>query len=165
MGPRDVDLTFTERFAAHGTKYLIGIVSGLSDTVSLRFDPRRATVSLSGESEYSGQPFNRGLLVGMVYLVNLLLSMSAIGLASEAATAAADIGPALTAAVFVQSLFVSGVSIIFAVGSIGLMWKTDVIDHTTDPAPDEIQELQEQFVDGEIDEAELGERAAEVWER
>ena len=34
-----------------------------------------------------------------------------------------------------------------------------------EPAPDEIQDLQEQFVDGEIDEGELEARSAEVWER
>jgi uncharacterized membrane protein len=32
-------------------------------------------------------------------------------------------------------------------------------------AADELDTLREQYVDGEIDEQELGERAGEVWER
>jgi len=165
MGPRDVDLTLSERFASRLTRYVVPLVSELSDTVSVRFDARRATLSLSGESEYSGDAFNRGLLVGVTYLFNILIAVLSISLASEAANAAVDFGPVVGLAAVVPFLFVSGAALVFVMGTVGLMWKTDVVDHTTEPAPEELDDLQQQYVDGEIDEQELGERTAEVWER
>ena len=164
MGPRDVDLSLDERFAARITQHVTPL-TGLSDSVSVRFDPRRATLSLSGESEYTGDEFKRGLLVALVYLFNVMLAVCTILLTAEAAEFAAETSPVLGAAALVPFLFLSLTGITFAFGSLGLMFKTDVIDHTTEPAPEEIQDLKEQFVGGEIDKDELGERAAEVWER
>jgi len=165
MGPRDVDLTLSERFASRITRYVVPLVSEMSDTVSIRFDPRRATLSLSGESDHAGDAFNRGLLVGLVYLLNMLLTLAVLSLAAEAAQAATEISTILALAVGIPFLFVSGAGVAFAMGTAGLLFKTDVVDHTTEPAPDALDDLQQQYVDGEIDEAELGKRTAEVWER
>jgi uncharacterized membrane protein len=47
----------------------------------------------------------------------------------------------------------------------GLSQKISVVDHTTEPAPDAVDELKERYVAGEIDDTELEREAAEVWER
>jgi uncharacterized membrane protein len=165
FGPRDVDLTLSERFAARLTQHIMSLVSDVSDTVSVRFDPRRATLSISGESEHSGDAFERGVLVGLMYLCNLMLAVCTIAFSAEAANLAADVSAWLGVVTVVPMLFVTGVSVLFVLGSIRLMSKTNVVDHTTEPVPDELDALREQYVDGKINEQELGERAGEVWDR
>jgi uncharacterized membrane protein len=45
-----------------------------------------------------------------------------------------------------------------------LLTDSDVIDHTTEPAPDAVDELKDRYVAGDLDDAELEREAAEVWE-
>jgi hypothetical protein len=77
------------------------------------------------------------------------------------------IGAAVTMSAGTATLAVllAAVAFVSYIGSIELTSKIDVLDHTTEPAPEELDELKAEFVDGEIDEQELDERAAEVWER
>jgi uncharacterized membrane protein len=160
-----VDLSVDERFAARITEYVTPLVSALSDDLAARFDGQHATLSLSGESEYSGNAFNRGLLVGLVYLFDILLAVATFSVVAGGTKAAIEIGPWVGLAALVPFLFTAAAMLVLVVGAAGLLFKTNVVDHTTEPAPDELDALREQYVDGEIDEQELGERAGEVWER
>ena len=164
FGPRDVDLSLMERVAAHATRYSTKLFSDMAN-ITLRFNPEQATLSLSGESQHPGEGFNRGLLVGLLYLLNLMLSVSVALAAAEAVSVGASTGPVVATIIAIPALFVVFGSMLVALGSIRLIQKTDVIDHTTEPEPEALAELREQFVDGEIDERELAARVEEVWER
>jgi len=165
MGPRDVDLTLSERVAAHGTRYTTRLVASTQDDLSIRFTPSTATLSLSGESEHRGDAFNRGLLVASVCMVNIMLAFGAVGIAGEAMTAAAEVSQWLGLVSIVPFVLVATVGLVFGLGSAGLLFEIDVIDHTTEPAPDAVGELKERYVAGDLDDAELEREAAEVWER
>src|SRR6056297_604607 len=91
MGPRDVDLSLAERVAAHGTRITARMVAATQDDLSIRFTPSTATLSLSGESEYSGEGFNRGLLVGTLCTLNLMLAFGGIAMAAELSSLAAEV--------------------------------------------------------------------------
>ena len=165
MGPRDVDLSLSERFAAHGTRYTTRLLSSMGDDVSLRFTPSTATLSVSGESEDSGDAYRRGILVSTVYMLNLLFGLALALMPLDVISAAAEVGPWLMLAATGPALFVTSVGLVFAMGTAGLITQTDVIDHTTEPAPDAVDELKERYVAGDLDDAELEREAAEVWER
>ena len=57
------------------------------------------------------------------------------------------------------------VCMVFAVGLPSLSKKVRVIDHTTEPLPDELESLKQQFVDGDLDEHELADRVERVIDR
>ena len=154
FGPRDVELSFMEGVAAHATRYSTRLFSHMVN-VRLRFNPERATLSLSGESQHPGDGFNLGLLVALVYLLNLIWSMGVALVAAEAVSVGASIDPIAAAVIGIPALFVIVGSILVGLGSISLIQKTDVIDHTTEPLPEALDELQQEYVDGEIDESEL----------
>ena len=164
FGPRDVELGLMERVAAHATRYTTCVTANVVN-ISLRFNPKRATLTLSGESQHPGEGFNRGLLVGFVYLLNLMLSLCVALVAANAMSVGASIGPIAATVIGSIALFVFAGSVLVGLGSVSLIHKTDVIDHTTHPEPDAIDEVREAYLDGEIDEAELEARSAEVWER
>jgi len=165
MGPRDVDLSLSERVAAHGTRLTARLMSSTHDDMAIRFTPSTATLSLSGESKHSGERFNRGLLVGLVYTLNLMFVITAVGLAGEAMIFAAELAPWLGTVAVVPFLVIAIFGALVGVGSAELLTDTDVIDHTTEPAPDAVDELKERYVAGDLDDAELEREAAEVWER
>jgi len=163
MGPRDVDLSWYERLSARAIKY-ISVVFGTFDSGSrVHFRPETATISITGESEQAGEPYQRGILVTLLFMINVFIWLLPVELLNALGQQAGS-GPVLwasTAALIPLMLFI----IVNALGTLTLLTKTDVVDHTTEPAPEELDDLQQQYVDGEIDESELGERAAEVWER
>ena len=165
MGPRDVDLSLSERFAAHGTRYTTRLLSSSGDDVSLRFTPSTATLSVSGESEHSGDVYRRGILVSLLYMINLLFAGLVGSVSLNTVDLASSVGPWLVLAVSVPALFVTCAALLFAFGSIGLLTETDVVDHTTEPAPDAVDELKDRYVAGDLDDAEFEREAAEVWER
>ena len=164
FGPRDVDLSLMERVAAHATRYSTKLFSHMANS-TLRFNPEQATLSLSGESQHPGEGFNRGLLVGLLYLLNLMLSVCVALAAGEAVSVGASTGPVVATIIAIPALFVVFGSMLVALGSISLIQKTDVIDHTTEPEPEALAELQSQFVDGEIEQGELEARVEEVMQR
>ena len=164
FGPRDVELGLMERVAAHATRYSTRLFSHMAN-ITLRFNPERATLSLSGESQHPGDGFNRGLLVGVVYLLNVMLSMAVGLVAAETVSVGASTAPIATAVIGIPALFVIVGSMLVGLGSISLIQKTDVIDHTTEPLPDELESLQQQFVDGDLDEHELEDRVEAVIDR
>jgi len=161
MGPRDVDLTLVERFAGHGVRFWAWVASLDEDDPNVRFDPTTATVRVTGESEYSGDAFARARAATTLTVMNVVISLSLVA----AITMAPMPGGALLAPYAILSLTAMSVLGAIGYGSASLIDKINVIDHTTEPAPEELDELKAEFVDGEIGEEELGERAAEVWER
>jgi len=164
FGPRDVDLGLMERVAAQATRYSTELFSHMAN-ISLRFNPERATLTLSGESQHPEEGFNRGLLVGIIYFHNFMLSLCVALVAAGAMSVGGSVGPMAGTVIGIPALFVVAGSMLVGVGSVSLITKTDVIDHTTEPEPDAIEEVREAYLDGEIDEGELEARSAEVWER
>jgi len=163
MGPRDVDLGLREQFAGNFIRFWAWAVGVVSDDVDLRFRVPTATLFLSGESEHSGDEYERGGLAATLVSVNEVAMMGVLaycgmGITSLAAAPGGVIIPLL--------LFtVACVASVSLTGSASLTSSINVVDHTTEPAPEKLDELKAEFVDGEIGEEELGERAAEVWER
>jgi len=161
MGPRDVDLTLVERLAGHGVRFWAWVASLDDDDPNVRFDPTTATVRVTGESEYSGDPFARARAATTLATLNIVITLSLV--------AAITMAP-LPSGVLLAPYAVLSLSFMLLCGAIGygsasLIDKINVVDHTTEPAPDALDDLQQQYVDGEIDEEQLDERAAEVWER
>ena len=162
MGPRDVDLGPKERFAAQFIRGWAWVVGYVSDDAVPRFNPDTATLSISGESDEQGDAFARGRTVAQLTSLNQVAMMGVIGMCGMSLIGAAVTMSAGTATL---AVLLAAVAFVSYIGSIELTSKIDVLDHTTEPAPEELDELKAEFVDGEIDEQELDERAAEVWER
>lgn len=166
FGDHDATPTLRQRFAGISIVGAVALVNYVSDDAYGRYDRDTARLSLYGESEDAGDGFQRGrevsdiasiAMLGPLLPVMLLLGFSG-GLAEL-------VGPLVALPVSVLG-FVSGVYALANVGGLmGLTTKISVVDHTTEPAPDALDDLQQQYVDGEIDEQELNERAAEVWQR
>ena len=119
-----------------------------------------------GESEDAGDAFVRGRHVSAVTSIAMLGPILLIMLFVLAGGVTQALFGAAVATVPMGIGFIVNVAaLINAAAMIGVTQEIGVIDHTTEPAPEELDALKDQFVDGEIDEQELGERAAEVWER
>ena len=163
MGPRDDgELTLSERAAARLMDWLVRGLDLLADEGRIRFNAATATLSLSGESEQPDDAFSRGKIVAMLAATTAVVSVMPVMLISTLF----EVPNPVVTAVGAVGTAVSGVVGIFMVsGVVDLLDKITVLDHTTEPAPDALDELHQQYVDGEIDESELGDRAAEVWER
>jgi len=163
MGPRDDgELTLSERAAARLMDWLVRGFDVLADEGRIRFNAATATLSLSGESEQPGDAFSRGKIVAMlvattaiVSVMPLMLITTLFEVANPVVTLVAAVGTAVTAA---GGIFMVG-------GAVDLLDKITVLDHTTEPAPDAVADLKQRYVDGEIDDADLEQEAAEVWER
>jgi len=164
MGPRDVDLGWTERLAGRAIAPLVALFNYIVDGPTVRYRSRTATVALSGESEHPGDGFNRGILVSLLLFSNILAWLMPMLVLSDTIQQTAAGSPVFWVASALM-LPVGAFSLLNLFGTMGLLMKTDVVDHTTEPAPDALDDLQQQYVDGEIDEEQLGERTAEVWER
>jgi len=166
MGPRDGDLCWRHRLAGYSVKGAVAFMNGVSDDARGRYDRVKGLLSLYGESDHAGDAFVRGRHVSAVTSIAMLGPILLIMLCLVAGAVTQALFGAAVAAVPMTLGFVLNVAaLINAVALLGLSKHIGVIDHTTEPAPDALDDLQQQYVDGEIDESELGERAAEVWER
>jgi hypothetical protein len=166
MGPRDGDVSWRHRLAGYSVKGAVAFMNAASDNAHGRYDRAKALVSLYGESEDAGDAFVRGRSVSALTSIAMLGPILLIMLCLVAgAVTQALFGAAIAAIPMTVGFVVNVLALINAAALLGLTKHIGVIDHTTEPAPDELDELKGEFVDGEIDEAELGERAAEVWER
>ena len=132
----------------------------------VRYDRERATLTFSGESEYSTDEFRRGQGAMAVAAGGALWPVWALLGSTMAMRAVAETFGAVAATPFaLLSLTLMVFTMLCFSGLWSVMDSISVVDHTTEPAPDAIDELQEQYLNDEIDEQELGDRAAEVWER
>lgn len=164
IGPRDDDaddLDVFERLAARSTSLFVDVLVAMyPGKGSLRFNADTATLSIGGESERHGDAFARGQLVASLLMANALLPVGALILLGDVMNAA---GPSLALVIMAPFTALALFSMMMLTGSMGLFDKVDVIDHTTAPAPDAIDDLEAAYLADKIDEEELGERAAEVW--
>jgi len=161
MGPKDdAELTLSERTAALLLKGIVRVFDHGLDDKSMRFNPVTATLSLSGESERPGDRFSRGKIVAMLCLTTALVSVAPVFFVGELMAVSnpyiAAVGALLTGVCGVAAIFITS-------GATDLIDKVTVYDHTTEPAPDAVEDLKERYMNDEIDDAELEREAAEVW--
>ena len=162
FGPRDVDLSSRERFAGRLLDLSTRFLNHGSDSKSMYYRRDSATLTLHGESEYAGDVFNRGKMA----LYPLLISNYFTTMLLVTAGVLPDFGnPAIGGLKLLVFIAVAWVWYCNTTGSIILASKIDVVDHTTQPDPEELDELQSQFVDGEIEQTELEARVEEVMQR
>ena len=171
FGPIDDERAhkLTERLTAIPYSWACSVLSTASSDTSLRFNKDRFVLSVHGESEYSGDAYNRGHLVaGVQTLVYMGIFFSGYVLSMVPRMLPYDSGGlSMYAAAFFAMLTLVWLSVcvVFAVGLPSLSKKVRVIDHTTEPLPDELESLQQQFVDGDLDEHELADRVEAVIDR
>ena len=162
FGPRDVELGWKERFAGRMASAVCRLFNSEIDDKSVRFNPDTATLTVAGESEHSGDALRRGAYLGALFLFTNTIGWMILLLLN----ALSGTGPFIVdTALLIGIIATSVVIYVNMVGSFNLLRKTDVIDHTTEPEPEALAELREQFVDGEIDERELEARVEEVMQR
>jgi len=166
MGDHDATPTLRQRFAGISVAGAVALMNYVSDDAYGRYDRDTARLSLYGESENAGDAYERGRAVSSMTTVAvfgpMLPALALAVLADVMITAGGETAALLP---WLLGLSVTSYAVTNAFGMIGLTQKIGVVDHTTEPTPDALDDLQRQYVDGEIDEQELDERAAEVWER
>lgn len=163
MGPRDVDLSPVERVAARSTAVVVRGINVLKSPGSIRFNPRTATLSITGESEHAGDPYERGQLAALMVLANAVIPAGVIGLLTSVPVT--HDSTVATLYFFVVLFPVALFAMANVHGSMTLINKTDVVDHTTEPLPEALTELQAAYVDGDISEADLERQVGEVMQR
>jgi len=131
--------------------------------IGMSYSAGQNRLSLHGESERPGDPFRAGVLVGMLPLTLILIltcGMFFVYLFTGAVTRTA-LKPA---ALLVLITYGAGVT----VGMFGLVDRAvsmEVYDHTT-PKPDErIEELADNYVDGELDREAFEQEVETIFER
>ena len=152
FGPTDTSLTPFEQVAATSTKYLLAAVSSLTENESLRYDDTTATLSISGRSSSAGESFARGRLTALMLVANAVVPVGVLQLLNNPPLASGSLPMTVYVLVVLLPLAVFG--IINGYGSVKLITKTNVIDHTTEPMPD-LDDLDAQYLNDEIDEATL----------
>jgi len=153
FGPRGADLSTTERVGARSIELLVRFMNWKTlDDKTLRFRTESATFVVSGESEVSGEAYARGKRVAAVCIAAGILPIVAL----------LSLGPAVTnlpAPLDAVGSWLLLLSMVLALvnlsGALDVFEKADVIDHTTEPEPERLTELQDAYVAGDIDGDEL----------
>jgi len=159
FGQRNTSLSPFEQVAATSTKYLIAAVNAFVGEQSLRFDDTTATLSISGTSTTAGEGFARGRLATLMLVCNAMLPVGLLQFLDSPPLASDSLLMAAYALVVLLPIALFG--ILNAYGSMTLVTKTNVIDHTTEPTP-ETDDLVQQYVDGEIESVDELEAQAEA---
>lgn len=131
-----------------------------------RFDREKLRLSVSGESEHSGDPFTRGRIVNTLWYLNSMLPLPVVSVIGLLATPEA--GAPSGIAVGVASVLFLGTAVgamVNVTGSVDLASETQVVDHTTEPEPDAVATLREQYVDGDVDTETFEARVEEAIDR
>lgn len=166
MGNHSATPTLRQRVAGISVVGAVAVMNYLSDDSYGRYDRATARLSLYGESEDAGDEYERGRDVSAVTGIAMLGPvLPCLALLYLGRVITAVFGPVVALPVMLVGAIITLYAMFNVVALQGLGQKIGVVDHTTPPAPDALDELQREYVDGEIDEAELDERAAEVWDR
>ena len=131
-----------------------------------RFDREKLRLSVRGESEHSGDPFTQGRIVNTLWYLNSMLPWPVVSVIGLLATPEAGVSSGI--AVGVVSVVFLGTAVgamLNVTASVDLASETQVVDHTTEPEPDAVATLREQYVDGEVDTATFEDRIEEVIDR
>jgi len=165
MGDHDADPTIRQQVAGYSVVVAVKLMNHVSDDAYGRYNRHEARLSLYGESEDAGDAYERGRSVSAVTSIAqmwpgfVMVLMAVLG-APVAAAGGVLVSSVVTFVMLAVTLFAAGNSL----GIIGLTKKIGVVDHTTEPTPDAVDELKERYVAGDLDDAELEREAAEVWE-
>jgi len=128
----------------------------------LSYDYQHSRLRVSGESENSGETVPRiralyGILHLHTYLWMLVFAITAYG-GATLSVSGTPLALAFSAVLWVCLGLV--------VGGKAAIERTEIIDHTTEPLADDLNDLKQQFVDGDLDdsefEAQLEDRLTEV---
>lgn len=125
---------------------------------TIRFDGDKPAISIHGESEDSGNAFERGKLVEKIGNIATWILfaplLAALGFVHSVDALGIEPGGPLLVLV-AASVLAYGIWATLAVR--GMPWLADsvaVFDHTTEPV-DDCDDLKQQYLDGEIDERQL----------
>lgn len=127
-----------------------------------RFDREKLRLSVRGESEHSGDAFTRGRVVNAVWYLNSFIWILPFGFVTALTEPPAGV---LFPVALAGVLLLAVGTFLNVIGSTHLARKTQVVDHTTEPKPEAISDLQAQYVGGEVDVGELEDRVEAVIER
>ena len=128
----------------------------------LSYDYQHRRLRVSGESENSGETVPRIRALYGILNLHTYIWMVVFAITVYAGTMLSVEGTLLAAAVGA----VLWVCLGMVVGAKAAINRTEIIDHTTEPLPDDLDDLKQQFVDGDLDdsefEAQLEKRLTEV---
>jgi len=127
-----------------------------------RFDREKIRLSVHGESEYSGDAYSRGQVVNTLWFLNSLLPVLLVTLLSFIRP---PVGSVLFWAVGGSLVLLALFACANVLGSVDLSSEIQVIDHTTESTPEAVADLQEQYVDGNLDGDEFEARVEAVIDR
>src|SRR6056297_2840536 len=163
FGPKDdpEPLTLSERVAGPTLTALVMVIDRIGDDQPHgEFDWRKRRWSLSGTSEYSRDPFTRGISTAALGLLNMLwVSAPMVGIWTLGMAV-----PSLRVPLGVVLLLLAPVTMLAVNGTGQMIPQIEVVDHTTPAEPEHATKLRESYVRGEIDDAELEQRLEEALE-
>ncbi|RAW44085.1 hypothetical protein DQW50_16310 [Halorubrum sp. 48-1-W] len=166
FGPRDERPSVLGKTAGLLIVGAVRIMNAVGDGVRMRYDRSTARLSITGESEYSGDEFARGQLVlSVIFCAMVLPVVALIALRIGAIGLFELFGESVAYLLFLVATAVSLFSIPGMIGLYSVADQISVVDHTTEPAPDALDDVKERYQNGDIDEEELEREAAEVWDR
>ncbi|WPH59224.1 hypothetical protein AFNJKBDN_CDS0007 [Halorubrum virus V_ICIS4] len=167
FGPRDETAGLLGRVFGLSVQALL-VVFRLIDRSEprVRYDRERAILTFSGESEYAGDEFRRGQAAMAVAAGGAMSPVAALLGSTMAMDSVATVfGATAAAPLAVVSLALMVLTLLTLSGLWSVGDSISVVDHTTEPAPDALDKLKQRYTNGEIDEQELADEAAEAWER
>ena len=163
IGPKDdrEPLTLSERVAGLAFTAFITVIDRLGDDQPhAEFDWRKRRLSLTGTSEYSREPFARGILTAALGVLNMMwVCAPIVGIWTLGMTV-----PSLRVPLGVVLLFLIPVTLLAVKGTGQMLPQIEVVDHTTPAEPEHATQLRDSYVRGEIDDAELEQRLEEALE-
>ena len=130
--------------------------------VTFGFDRQKLRLSIHGESEHSGDAYNRGQIVALLGALNVFISILPIMLIGGLTSVLGEsVAPLLLGPMTIAAFF----AIWTVTGSMELTDEIEVLDHTTEPLPDDLDDLKQQFVDGDLDDNEFEAAVEQVIDR
>ena len=132
----------------------------------IRFDAEKNRISVHGESENPGSEMKAGVLAAITPIMSVLFYSGVFILLGPAVETADEFSAAAGVVVFVPFALLAVLLIGSFSGHFERVKQMRVVDHTTEPLPDDLDDLKQQFVDGDLDdtefEAQLEDRLTEV---
>jgi len=140
---------------------------GVGEDQHWRYRIKENRLSVSGESENPGDVAALNRTIGLFATIGTLLAMVCAHFVLLFANGLDPASAGMLATVGHLGLIASGTVIVgMACGTTITALGCELVDHTTEPLPDDVDELSEQFTNGDLDqhefEAQLEDRLTEV---